>query len=120
MTGISDVTAWAAIITLGFGTYFVRASFLLLAGGRAFPTWAMRLLRYVPVTVLPALAAPMAMWPRALEGETDPARIAGAAVTIAAPLAGLVVGGHRAGRRVLPCGARVTISPSRGTAVRPR
>ncbi|MAS43854.1 MAG: hypothetical protein CML46_11660 [Rhodobacteraceae bacterium] len=83
MTGISDVTAWAAIITLGFGTYFVRASFLLLAGGRAFPTWAMRLLRYVPVTVLPALAAPMAMWPRALEGETDPARIAGAAVTIA-------------------------------------
>ena len=55
----------------------------LLAGGRAFPTWAMRLLRYVPVTVLPALAAPMAMWPRALEGETDPARIAGAAVTIA-------------------------------------
>ena len=83
MTGISDVTAWAAIITLGFGTYFVRASFLLLAGGRAVPTWAMRLLRYVPVTVLPALAAPMAMWPRALEGETDPARIAGAAVTIA-------------------------------------
>ena len=56
---------------------------MLLAGGRAFPTWAMRLLRYVPVTVLPALAAPMAMWPRALEGETDPARIAGAAVTIA-------------------------------------
>ena len=83
MSGISDVTAWAAIITLGFGTYFVRASFLLLAGGREFPTWAMRLLRYVPVTVLPALAAPMAMWPRALEGETDPARIAGAAVTIA-------------------------------------
>lgn len=83
MSGVSDWTAWAAIFGLGIATYFVRASFVLFAGGREFPVWAMRLLRYVPVTVLPALAAPMAVWPRALQGETDPARLAGAAVTLA-------------------------------------
>ncbi|MEC9432821.1 MAG: AzlD domain-containing protein [Pseudomonadota bacterium] len=82
MSELSDAAAWAAIFALGVATYLVRASFVLFAGGREFPAWAMRLLRYVPVTVLPALAAPMAVWPRALEGETDPTRIAGVAVTV--------------------------------------
>ena len=75
MNGVSDLTLWAAIAALGVATYLIRFSFLALAGGREFPEWAMRLLRYVPVTVLPAMVAPMVVFPKALEGEVDPLRI---------------------------------------------
>ncbi|SFI05380.1 AzlD domain-containing protein [Albimonas pacifica] len=81
MIAVSDATLWAAIAALGVCTYLIRWSFIGLAGGREFPEWAMRLLRYVPVTVLPAMVAPMVVWPRALEGETDPYRIL-AALTV--------------------------------------
>ncbi len=83
MIAASDATLWAAIAALGVCTYLIRWSFIGLAGGREFPEWAMRLLRYVPVTVLPAMVAPMVVWPRALEGETDPARIVSALTVLA-------------------------------------
>jgi branched-subunit amino acid transport protein len=83
MSGISDATLWALIAALGVGTYLIRWSFLALAGGREFPEWAMRLLRYVPVTVLPALVAPMVVWPKATGGETDPARLTAALAALA-------------------------------------
>ncbi len=78
MTGISDAALWAAIFSLGVGTYLIRFSFLGLVGGKRLPEWALRLLNYVPVTVLPALVAPMVVWPPATGGETDPARVAAA------------------------------------------
>lgn len=83
MSGVSDATLWALIAGLGVGTYLIRLSFLGLAGGKDFPEWAMRLLRYVPVTVLPALAAPMIVWPKATGGETDPARLTAALAALA-------------------------------------
>ncbi len=81
--GLSGEGLWAVILALGVGTYLIRASFVVFAGGREFPEWAMRLLRYVPVTVLPALVAPMIVWPRATGGETDPARLAAALAALA-------------------------------------
>ena len=83
MITASDATLWASIAALGVCTYLIRWSFIGLAGGREFPDWAMRLLRYVPVTVLPAMVAPMVVWPRALEGETDPFRIVSALTVLA-------------------------------------
>lgn len=78
MTG----TIWTVILALGLGTYLLRLSFLGLIGDRAVPAWAMRLLRYVPMAVLPALVAPLVVWPSATEGEPDPARMIAALVAL--------------------------------------
>ena len=79
MSDLSRVELWAIILVLGVGTYLIRLSFLAVAGSAArFPDWATRLLRYVPVTVLPALVAPMVVWPKATGGEPDPVRLAAA------------------------------------------
>ena len=56
---------WLVILGLGAGTFAIRLSFLGLIGDRQLPGWAMRLLRYVPVSVLPALVAPLVVWPAA-------------------------------------------------------
>lgn len=75
-------TLWIVILGLGLGTFFLRYSFLGLIGGRALPGWALRLLRYTPVAVIPALVAPAVLWPAATGGETDPARLASAVATV--------------------------------------
>ena len=73
---------WALIGVIGIGTYLIRFSFLGLLGGRALPDWAMRLLRYAPVAVLPGLVAPAVFWPDG-SAEPDPARLIAAALTVA-------------------------------------
>jgi branched-subunit amino acid transport protein len=75
-------TIWITIFTLAIGTYLLRFSFLGLIGDRTLPLWLKRLLRYVPVAVLPAMVAPMVAWPSATGGETDPARLSAALVTL--------------------------------------
>lgn len=74
---------WAIILVLGAGTYLIRWSFLGALGNRDLPGWVMRMLRYTPVAVLPALVAPLVVWPAATGGVTDPARMAAAAATVA-------------------------------------
>lgn len=73
---------WLVIFGLGLGTFVIRFSFLGLIGDRALPDWALRLLRYVPVAVLPGLVAPLTVWPAATGGATDPARLIAAAVAL--------------------------------------
>lgn len=73
---------WLVIVLLGLGTYLVRFSFLGLLGRRALPEWVLRHLRYTPVAVMPGLVAPLVLWPAATDGETDPARLAAALVTL--------------------------------------
>ena len=51
MTGSAEI--WTVILVLGIGTFLIRFSFIGLVGDRALPAWAMRLLRYVPVAVMP-------------------------------------------------------------------
>lgn len=94
-----DKTAlWIVIFALGIGSYLLRFSFLGLVGRRALPGWALRLLRYTPMAVIPGLVAPAVLWPAATGGETDPARLAAALATVAAGLwlrhvlAGIVAG----------------------------
>ena len=82
---MSDAAIWTVVMVLGLGTYLIRLSFLGLIGARGFPAWAMRLLRFVPVAVLPALVAPLVVWPAATGGTPDPSRVLGA-------LAALLVG----------------------------
>lgn len=74
---------WVVIWGLGIGTFLIRFSFLGMIGDRALPPYAMRLLRYVPVAVLPGLVAPLVVWPAATGGAADPARMIAAAVALA-------------------------------------
>ena len=77
-----DAAVWVAILGVGIGTYLIRFSFIGLMCGREFPGWAMRLLRFVPVAVMPAIAAPLVVWPAATGGAPDPARMVAALVAL--------------------------------------
>lgn len=83
MITASDMTIWGIIVILGIGTFLIRWSFLGALGDRDLPEWVLRMLRYTPVAVLPALVAPLVVWPAANGGQAEPARIAAAAATIA-------------------------------------
>lgn len=82
MTGWTDPQIWAVIAALGIGTFALRLSFLGLLGGRSLPPLAMRILRYTPVAVIPGLMAPLVLFPQATGGQTDPARLAVAGLTL--------------------------------------
>jgi branched-subunit amino acid transport protein len=81
---VSDAARiWTVIVVLGIGTYLIRFSFIGLVGDRVLPPWAMRMLRYVPVAVMPGLVAPLVVWPHATGGHPDPARLLAAGVALA-------------------------------------
>ncbi|MFN3274580.1 MAG: AzlD domain-containing protein [Paracoccus sp. (in: a-proteobacteria)] len=82
MSGASDLAIWTVIAVLGIGTYLIRWSFLGALGNRPMPGWVLRMLRYTPVAVLPALVAPLVVWPAATDGQLDPARMAAALATL--------------------------------------
>ena len=86
---------------LGVGTFLIRFSFIGLVGDRRLPAWATRLLRYVPVAVMPGLVAPLVVWPQATGGAADPARLLAALAALAIGAAtrsvlGAIVGGMAA------------------------
>lgn len=81
-TGIDEATLWFVILALGAGSFGLRFVFLGLIGDRPLPDWVLRHLRYTAVSVLPALVAPLVLWPRATGGEPDPVRLAAAFVTL--------------------------------------
>jgi branched-subunit amino acid transport protein len=80
----SNFSLWTIILALGIGTYLIRFSFLGLLGNRQLPEWLLRHLRYAPMAVLPALVAPLVLWPAGNDGHPEPARLLATAATIAA------------------------------------
>ena len=80
---MSDLYVWSIVLVLGLGTYLIRFLFIGFVGDRPLPLWALRHLRYTGVGVLPALVAPLVVWPEATGGATDPVRLVAAAVTLA-------------------------------------
>ncbi|WP_292286440.1 AzlD domain-containing protein [Marivita sp.] len=80
MSGSTEV--WVVIVALGLGSFGLRFVFLGLVGDRAMPDWFLRHLRYTAVAVLPALVAPLVVWPNATDGDPDPARLAAAIATV--------------------------------------
>ncbi len=86
MTGYSNATIWFIILAMALGTYGLRWSFLGALGNRPLPLWAQRLLRYTAVGVLPAIVAPLVVWPAATQGQPDPARMIAAMVALAVGL----------------------------------
>jgi branched-subunit amino acid transport protein len=86
VTGYSTLQLWTVIVVLGAGSYGLRFAFLGLFGRRKLPDWALRHLRYAPLAVIPALVAPLVLWPAATEGQPEPARLVAALVTLAVGL----------------------------------
>lgn len=80
---IDSTTLWITMISVGLGSYLMRFLFIGVIGNRALPPWILRHLRYTGVAVLPALVAPLVLWPQAADGEVEPARLAAALVTLA-------------------------------------
>ena len=78
----SAAEIWLIIGLMGIGTFLIRFSFLGLIGDRPMPPIVLKLLRYTPVAVLPGMVAPLALWPAATEGQTDPVRLVAALVTV--------------------------------------
>jgi len=81
MTGTAEL--WIVIMALGIGSFGLRFAFLGLVGDRDLPEWLLRHLRYTAVAILPALVAPLALWPAATNGEPDPTRLTAAVATFA-------------------------------------
>jgi branched-subunit amino acid transport protein len=81
---IDSVTLWTVILALGIGSFVLRFVFLGLVGGKALPEWLLRHLRYAAVAVLPAMVAPLVVWPEATGGTTDPLRLSAAALALLA------------------------------------
>ena len=84
---IDNNDLWIVIIGLGVGSYLLRFVFIGLVGGRQMPDWLLRHLRYTAVAVLPALVAPLVVWPAATNGTLDPARLTAALVTLSVGIA---------------------------------
>ncbi|UAB89239.1 AzlD domain-containing protein [Ruegeria sp. SCSIO 43209] len=82
MTQIDPTTMWIIIVGLAIGSYLLRFTFIGLVGDRPMPPWLLRHLRYTAVAILPALIAPLVVWPTATEGQPDMPRMAAAAVAL--------------------------------------
>ncbi|NOC93529.1 AzlD domain-containing protein [Ruegeria sp. HKCCD6228] len=83
MTQPASVTIWTIIIGLAIGSYALRFVFIGFVGDRPMPPWLLRHLRYTAVAILPALIAPLVVWPSATEGQPDLPRMSAAAVALA-------------------------------------
>ncbi len=79
---IPEWKIWLVIVGLGAASFGLRFFFLGLVGDRPMPEWLLRHLRYTAVAVLPALVAPLVLWPQATGGQTDPVRLMAAAGTL--------------------------------------
>lgn len=86
-TGFDPVTLWTVIIGMAIGSFALRFLFIGLVGNRAMPPWVLRHLRYTAVAFLPALVAPLVIWPTATGGQPDLARLLAALMTIVVGLA---------------------------------
>ena len=79
---IETPTLWLVIAAVGLGSFALRFFFLGVIGDKPLPKWLLRHLRYTAVAVLPALVAPVVLWPPATGGMTDATRLAAAVATV--------------------------------------
>ncbi|WP_109467685.1 AzlD domain-containing protein [Albibacillus kandeliae] len=82
-TPIDTMTIWIVIIGMAVGSFVLRFVFIGFVGRRTMPEWLLRHLRYTAVAMLPALVAPLVIWPSLTVGQPDVPRLSAAAVTLA-------------------------------------
>lgn len=77
-----DLTVWTVIVALALGSFALRFVFIGFVGDRDLPEWILRHLRYTAAAIIPALIAPLVVWPSATGGEPDLPRMSAAAVAL--------------------------------------
>lgn len=82
MSGIDPTTMWIIIVGMAVGSFALRFVFIGFVGDRPMPPWLLRHLRYTAVAILPALIAPLVVWPAATGGQPDLPRTSAAAVAL--------------------------------------
>jgi branched-subunit amino acid transport protein len=87
LSTIDPLTLWIVIIGMAVGSFALRFTFIGLVGDRVMPEWLLRHLRYTAVAIIPALVAPLVIWPTATDGAPDAPRLLAAGVTVAVGLA---------------------------------
>ncbi|MQY42373.1 AzlD domain-containing protein [Epibacterium sp. SM1969] len=80
---IEPTILWTVIIGLALGSFALRFVFIGLMGGRSMPDWLMRHLRYTAVAIIPALVAPLVVWPAPTGGEPSAIHLAVGCATLA-------------------------------------
>ena len=83
MTDIDPATLWTVIIGLGVGSFALRFAFIGFVGDRKMPEWLMRHLRYTAVAIIPALVAPLVVWPVPTDGQPSLIHLIAAGGTLA-------------------------------------
>lgn len=83
MTSIPATVLWTVILGLALGSFALRFVFIGFMGGKPIAPWLMRHLRYTAVAVLPALVAPLVVWPAPTGGTPSLVHFAAAAATFA-------------------------------------
>jgi branched-subunit amino acid transport protein len=73
---------WPVVLCLGLGTFLLRFSFILIVDRVTFPEAVVRMLRFIPASVLPAIIAPAVLLHGADAGPTALARPLAAAVAV--------------------------------------
>ncbi|EEX08669.1 branched-chain amino acid transport [Ruegeria lacuscaerulensis ITI-1157] len=86
MTAPDPITIWTIIAGLAIGSYGLRFVFIGLIGDRPMPPWLLRHLRYTAAAILPALIAPLVVWPTATGGQPDLPRMSAAVVALSVGL----------------------------------
>ncbi len=84
MAAIDPTRFWLLALGLGAITYAMRISFMALMRRHAPPPGLIRALRFAPFAILPAILAPMVVFPASGGGEVDPLRIVAALAALAA------------------------------------
>ncbi|SLN65680.1 Branched-chain amino acid transport protein (AzlD) [Falsiruegeria litorea R37] len=82
MNSIDPTTMWIIIVGMAIGSFVLRFVFIGFVGDRTMPPWLLRHLRYTAVAILPALIAPLVVWPAATGGQPDVPRTSAAAVAL--------------------------------------
>lgn len=82
MSSIDPTTMWIIIVGMAVGSFVLRFVFIGFVGNRPMPPWLLRHLRYTAVAILPALIAPLVVWPAATGGQPDLPRTSAAAVAL--------------------------------------
>lgn len=82
MSSIDPTTMWIIIVGMAVGSFVLRFVFIGFVGDRPLPPWLLRHLRYTAVAILPALIAPLVVWPAATGGQPDLPRTSAAAVAL--------------------------------------
>lgn len=75
-------TFWLVTIGLAVGTYALRVCFLAFTDSSKLPNWLIQHLNYTAVAILPALIAPMVVFPQTALPESVPLRAIAACVAL--------------------------------------